>query len=125
MSGQAELGCACTGVDSLTIAAWCKTLEKAKAVKHLFRALDKNADGKVMPAEFLMFLRASLGNHNATLQQAEQSLAFKDKNKDGSLSEVELKTACDGVDALTIVAWCESLEKARAVKRSDKSETTV
>merc|ERR1712224_559889 len=106
---EKELASACDGVDAATIAAWCESLEKSAAFKQLFRCLDKNGDGKVVASEFLEFLRATTGSTSVTLQQAEKSMAFKDKNKDGALDEKELALACDGVDAATIAGWCKSL----------------
>merc|ERR1711924_264681 len=83
--------------------------------------MGKNNDGKVVASEFLEFLRATTGSTSVTLQQAEQSMAFKDANKDGALDEKELAIACDGVDAETIAAWCESLEKSAALKQLFRS----
>jgi Ca2+-binding EF-hand superfamily protein len=104
-----ELAIAMDGVDAETITGWCESLEKSSALKRLFRSLDKNKDGKVVASEFLEFLRATTGRTSVTLQQAEKSMAFKDKNKDGALDEQELAIACDGVDAATIAEWCKSL----------------
>merc|ERR1712216_641514 len=108
---EQELVAACDGVDARIISGWCESLEKAAAVKKLFRALDKNSDGMVVASEFLEFLRVTMGSASVALQQAEKSMAFKDENKNGTLDEQELAAACDGVDAGTIAGWCESLEK--------------
>merc|ERR1712228_465815 len=79
---------------------------------------DKNNDGKVVASEFLEFLKATTGSTSVTLQQAEKSMAFKDKNKDGALDEQELALACDGVDAATIAQWCESLEQRQTTPKN-------
>merc|ERR1711924_519809 len=88
---EKELAVACDGVDAATIIAWCESLEKSAALRQLYQSLDKNSDGKVVASKFLDFLRVTTGSTSATLQQAEKSMAFKDKNKDGALDEMSQK----------------------------------
>merc|ERR1712014_136418 len=97
------------------IAAWEWKLEAERiskamedSIHRLFRSLDKNNDGKVVASEFLEFLRLTTGRSSITLQQAEKSVARKDKDKSGALEFRELAIACGGVDAATIAGWCES-----------------
>merc|ERR1712232_1151580 len=61
--------------------------------------------------------RTALGSSHATVAQAEKSMAFKDKDHDGTLSPTEVAESCDGVSAETIISWCEKLERASVVKR--------
>merc|ERR1719181_1554137 len=94
-----------------------EAVEKVAGVKRLFSVLDKNADGKLVASEFLEFLRGALGNSSATLAQAEKSMAFKDKDKDGTLSEEELRLACDSMDAAAVNSMSEALVKNASIKR--------
>merc|ERR1712113_466853 len=88
---------------------WCETLEKAAAVKRLYAVLDKNQDGKINASEYRTFLTEALGG-TATLEQAEKSMAYKDTDKDGTLSEEEVAASCKSIDAATINEWCKKLE---------------
>merc|ERR1712227_1186345 len=74
-----------------------------------------NGDGKVVAAEYLEFLKGALGSQ-ATLAQAEKSMAFKDKDHDGTLSQAEVDESVKEVDAATIESWCEKLEAKRSAE---------
>merc|ERR1740138_1942779 len=82
---EQELAIAFDGIDAATINDWCESLEWCEALNRLFRSLDKNNDGKVVASEFLEFLRLTTGRSSITLQQAEKSVARKDKDKSGAL----------------------------------------
>merc|ERR1712228_383176 len=114
---EEELRLACDGMDAATINSMSEAVERNAGVKRLFSVLDKNADGRIVASEFLEFMRGALGSSSATLAQAEKSMAFKDKDKDGTLSGEELKLACDGMDAATINSMSEAVEKNAGVKR--------
>jgi hypothetical protein len=106
--------------DEQELAPKNEQLEKTSAVKRLYAALDKNQDGKIVAVEYLAFLTDALGS-TTTLEQAQKSMAFKDKDKDGTLSEAEVTASCEGVDAATINDWCEKLE-AKVPKTSDAAQ---
>lgn len=92
-------------------------VDREAALQRLFGDLDKNCDGKIVAAEYLEFLKEALGSSNCTLDQAALTMSFKDTDRDGTLSQVEVSKSCEGVDVATIVQWCEKLERTAALKR--------
>lgn len=96
------------------------SINKAACINRLFNALGKNGQQQIDAAEFLEFLRTSLGETSETHLKAAMYLAARERGDVGHVAKHELALLCEGVDAATLMSWCANLEICEAV--ADKSE---